>query len=69
MTEYEISCLGKTRFPTRRTAKKRASQIRREGGPAMRAYKCDFFPHFHLGHPPGQATYLRHGRPIQEATR
>jgi hypothetical protein len=68
VTEYETACLGKSRFPTRRAAKKRANQIRREGGPAMRAYRCDFFAHFHLGHRPGHATYLRHGQPLKETT-
>ncbi|QBJ94482.1 hypothetical protein D0Z67_29380 (plasmid) [Streptomyces seoulensis] len=66
MTEEEVACLGKTRFLTRRAAKRRANQIRREGGPAMRPYDCDFCPHFHVGHRPGQATYMRHGIPLQE---
>ncbi|MGW8702857.1 hypothetical protein ACWGOK_39130 [Streptomyces eurythermus] len=66
MTEEEVACTGKTRFPTRRAAKRRANQIRREGGPAMRPYGCDFCLHFHIGHRPGQATYMRHGRPLKE---
>ncbi len=65
MTEYEIACQGKSRFPTWRAAKKRANQIRREGGPAMRPYPCDFGPHFHVGHRPGHANYLRHGQPLE----
>jgi hypothetical protein len=68
VTEYEVACLGKSRFPTRRSAKKRANQIRRTGGPAMRAYPCHFCHHFHVGHRPGHATYLRRGQPIQEKT-
>lgn len=72
MTEYEVSCLGKTRFLTRRAAKKRANAIRGTGGPAFRAYPCDYCGLHHLGHRAGQATYLRttpHGPiPIQELT-
>ncbi|MEU3656477.1 hypothetical protein AB0E67_27450 [Streptomyces sp. NPDC032161] len=72
MTEYEIACLGKTRFLTRRAAKHRANAIRRTGGPHFRTYHCRFCGLHHLGHPPGHATYTRetpHGpRPIQELT-
>ncbi|MEU8740547.1 hypothetical protein [Streptomyces halstedii] len=72
MTEYEVSCLRKTRFLTRRAAKHRANAIRRTGGPALRAYQCDYFAHWHLGHRPGHATYLRGGpnnpTPVQELT-
>lgn len=72
MTEYEISCLGKTPFPSRRTARRRARQIRGESGADLRAYRCHYCLTVHLGHPPGQATYTRntpHGpRPIQELT-
>ncbi|MFF1916176.1 hypothetical protein ACFVYE_32235 [Streptomyces sp. NPDC058239] len=70
MTEYEIACLGKTRFTTRRFAKRAANRIRRTGGPAFRTYHCNYADHWHLGHRPGHATYLRdtpHGpTPIQE---
>lgn len=59
MTEYQIACLGKTRFTTRRDAKHRASQIRREGGPSFRIYHCQYGEHWHVGHRPGEATYLR----------
>ncbi|MEV3996672.1 hypothetical protein AB0K62_13480 [Streptomyces halstedii] len=49
MTEYEVSCLRKTRFLTRRT-----------GGPALRAYHCTkWCGLWHLGHRPGTATYTR----------
>ncbi|MEV5129253.1 hypothetical protein AB0K87_01820 [Streptomyces sp. NPDC053705] len=72
MTDYDISCFGKTRFLTRRDAKKRANAIRRTGGPAFRAYPCDYYAHWHLGHRPGHATYLRmtpNGPiPVQELT-
>ena len=60
MTEYEIACLGKTRFTTRRYAKAAASRIRRTGGPAMRPYPCDYCGLFHVGHRAGHATYRRH---------
>ncbi|MFJ1827410.1 hypothetical protein [Streptomyces sp. NPDC088178] len=70
MTEYEIACLGKTRFTTRRYAKAAASRIRRTGGPSFRTYHCTYADHWHLGHRPGAATYLRdtpYGpTPIQE---
>ncbi|WP_406163947.1 hypothetical protein OG298_45295 (plasmid) [Streptomyces sp. NBC_01005] len=59
MTEYEIACLGKTRFTTRRFAKAAANRIRRNGGPALRPYECGYWDHWHLGHRPGHATYLR----------
>lgn len=62
MTEYEISCLGKTAFPSRRAARRRARQIRGEGGPDFRTYRCPFCLHTHLGHTPGHASYLRAGR-------
>lgn len=68
MTEYEVACLGKTRFDTRRAAKRRANQIRRNGGDPMRPYPCHFGSHFHIGHRPGHATYLRRGQPTQETT-
>lgn len=70
MTEYEIACLGKARFPTRSLARRRARQIRRAGGPRLRPYECDWCGLHHLGHTPGNATYLRRGRygpiPVQE---
>ena len=70
MTEYEIACLGKTRFPSRRAARRRLRQIRGEGGPRLHAYRCPFCLGTHIGHTPGHATYLRKGPhgpvPIQE---
>jgi hypothetical protein len=68
VTEYEVACLGKTRFNDRPTARRRARQIRRQGGPRLRPYACEFCGLHHLGHRPGHATYLRHGQPIQETT-
>ncbi|MGW9238120.1 hypothetical protein ACWGRL_05185 [[Kitasatospora] papulosa] len=59
MTEYEASCLGKTPFPSRRTARRRARQIRGEGGPDFRTYRCWYCHTVHMGHRPGCATYLR----------
>ena len=59
MTEYEVSCFGKTRFPSRRTARRRARQIRGEGGPDFRTYRCRYCTAVHMGHRPGCATYLR----------
>lgn len=66
MTEEEVSCTGKTRFLTRAEARRRSRQIRREGGPRLRPYTCDFCGLAHLGHRPGQATYLRKGQPLKE---
>ncbi|MER5277735.1 hypothetical protein ABT025_18525 [Streptomyces sp. NPDC002809] len=70
MTEYEIACLGKKPFPSRASARRRARQIRGEGGPAFRDYRCQFCWTVHLGHTAGHATYLRAGRhgpiPVQE---
>ncbi|MFF6931553.1 hypothetical protein [Streptomyces californicus] len=61
MTEYEASCLGKHRFPSRRTARRRARQIRGEGGPRFHTYRCRYCHGVHVGHAPGHATYLRTG--------
>ncbi|MDX3232943.1 hypothetical protein [Streptomyces sp. ME19-01-6] len=61
MTEYEVACLGKAAFPSRRTARRRARQIRGEGGPDMRAYRCWYCDRIHIGHRAGHATYLRTG--------
>mgnify|MGYP001614788181 CR=1 FL=1 len=69
MTEEEVSCLGKTRFYTRRAAKRRANEIRRNGGDAMRPYACEFCSLHHIGHRPGHATYMRRGIPFQETPR
>lgn len=66
MTEYEVACLGKSRFYNRATARRRARQIRRQGGPRLRPYARPFCGLHHLGHRPGHATYLRHGQPIKE---
>lgn len=70
MTEYEIACLGKTCFTSRSTGRRRARQIRGEGGPDLRTYRCPFCLGVHVGHAPGHATYLRAGRhgpiPVQE---
>lgn len=60
MSEYEVACLGKRRFTTRRYAKAAASRIRRTGGPAFRTYGCEFCGLFHVGHRAGHATYRRH---------
>jgi hypothetical protein len=59
VTEYEIACFGKSRYSTRRYAKAAANRIRRTGGPALRPYECGYWDHWHLGHRPGHATYLR----------
>lgn len=61
MTEYEASCLGKTRFTSRRTARRRARQIRGEGGPRFHTYRCRYCLNTHIGHAAGHATYLRTG--------
>jgi hypothetical protein len=69
VTEYEVACLGKSRFYDRATARRRARQIRREGGPRLRPYACNFCGLHHLGHKPGHATYMRHGQPLQETSK
>jgi hypothetical protein len=68
VTEEQIACLGKARFYDRPTARRRARQIRREGGPRLRPYACVFCGLHHLGHKPGHATYKRHGQPLTETT-
>jgi len=62
MTEEEVACHGKARFPTLALARRRARQIRRTGGPRFRHYQCAYCGLWHLGHQPGHATYLRRGR-------
>lgn len=70
MTEEEVACHGRARFFNLATARRRARQIRRTGGPRLRPYECRYCGLHHLGHPPGKATYLRRGRygpiPLQE---
>jgi len=61
VNDFEVSCLGKTAFPSRRAGRRRAKQIRGAGGPDMRAYRCDWCLDVHIGHRPGHATYLRTG--------
>jgi hypothetical protein len=68
MTEEEVSCTGKTRFYTRAAARTRSRQIRRTGGPRLRPYHCSYCGCHHLGHEPGQATYLRKGQPLEPTT-
>jgi hypothetical protein len=70
VNEYFAGCHGKARFTTRATARRRARQIRRTGGPRLHPYTCEYCGLHHLGHQPGKATYLRRGRygpiPVQE---
>jgi hypothetical protein len=70
MNTYLRACHGKTRFPSWRTARRRARQIRGQGGPRFDTYRCTFCGHLHLGNRPGHATYLRTGpygpTPVQE---
>lgn len=70
MNGYLAGCHGKTRYPSRRAARRRARQIRGNGGPAFTTYRCRYCHHVHLGHRHGQATHLREGPhgpiPVQE---
>ena len=70
MNAYLAACHGKTCFPSRRTARRRARQIRGQGGPHFNTYRCRWCLSVHIGHPPGQATHLRATRtgptPVQE---
>ncbi|MEU9578767.1 hypothetical protein [Streptomyces chilikensis] len=59
MTAYLTGCWLKTAFPSRRTARRRARQIRGEGGPHFRTYRCHRCAAVHLAHKPGHATHLR----------
>jgi hypothetical protein len=61
MNGYLAACHGKTRFPSRRAARRRARQIRGQGGPHFVVYRCRYCRSIHVGHKPGQATYLRPG--------
>lgn len=70
MNAYLAGCYAKTCFPSRRTGRRRAKQIRGQGGPRMHDYRCDWCSGVHIGHPPGHATHLRTGphgpQPVQE---
>lgn len=70
MNAYLSGCHGKTRFPSRRAARRRARQIRGTGGPRFTTYRCRWCGSLHLGHRPGHATHLRTGPhgpiPVQE---
>lgn len=70
MNAYLASCHAKTRFPSRRAARRRARQIRGEGGPRFKQYRCRWCGAIHLAHLPGYATHLRPGphgpTPVQE---
>ena len=72
MNGYLIGCYLKTVFPSRRTGRRRARQIRGEGGPRLDDYRCRYCYGVHLGHPHGEATHLRSGphgpTPVQELT-
>ena len=59
MNEYEVACHRKVRHLSRALAKKHASSLRRGGGPHLRPYRCHYCGQWHLGNPPGKATYLR----------
>ena len=61
MNAYLAGCYLKTRFPSRRTGRRRARQIRGQGGPRLHDYRCWYCLGVHIGHGPGQATHLRTG--------
>jgi hypothetical protein len=58
---YLTGCFLKTPFPSRRTARRRARQIRGEGGRRFLDYRCKHCGAVHIGHPRGHATHLRTG--------
>ena len=70
MNGYLSGCHGKARFSTRAIARRTARRIRRNGGPRLLPYECRYCGLHHIGHLPGNATYLRRGRygpiPVQE---
>lgn len=70
MNSYLLACHDKTPFPSRRAARRRARQIRGQGGPRFTKYRCPYCDLIHLSHPYGQATHLRTTRqgprPVQE---
>jgi len=61
MNSYLTACHGKTHFPSRRAARRRARQIRGRGGPHFTTYRCPWCAAVHLAHPHGHATHLRAG--------
>lgn len=61
MNGYLAGCYLKTRFPSRRTGRRRARQIRGQGGPHLHAYRCRYCHGVHIGHGPGQASHIRSG--------
>lgn len=70
MNAYLAGCYLKTRFPSRSCARRRARQIRGQGGPRFYTYRCRYCARIHLGHRPGHGTHLRTGPrgpiPVQE---
>jgi hypothetical protein len=54
------TCAGKIPFFDRRTAKRRAAELRDQEGDGIRAYRRSACGYWHLGHEPGQWTGLRH---------
>ncbi|PBC72325.1 hypothetical protein SAMN05216511_7294 [Streptomyces sp. KS_16] len=61
MNAYLVACYLKTEFPSRRTGRRRARQLRGEGAGPFDEYRCDFCGAVHIGHARGHATHLRAG--------
>jgi hypothetical protein len=54
------SCTGKASFFDKRSAKRRASEIRKHTGEDLHAYRCTACAGWHLGHAAGQGAGVRH---------
>jgi len=56
-----LACPGKIRFASEELAEARARSICAVTGDQMRWYGCIACGWIHLGHPPGETSWLRHG--------
>jgi hypothetical protein len=61
----DVACATKKLHTSRSRAKRSLKEMRRRGNPGLTEYACWYSrsgAHYHLGHAPGEQTYLRSGR-------
>lgn len=64
MDARDVACTTKRRYPSRSQAKKAQKVLIRQGRRGLVIYNCWHCDQYHLGHPPGEQTYKRPGRPM-----
>lgn len=60
----DLACNTKRLYTSRSRAKKSLKELKRQGRLSLVEYECRYSrngPHYHLGHLPGEQTYLRSG--------